>query len=171
MGGYVEWYFEWDAQDWVSERTSLTIVCVCVLLAWCCCLYVCIYYMIWWCISLDIVLDLTWVSLNIIHEWFALWSTIEWQDLLHDNQLNWIGYDVRSCAWVEIVAEQGQRSVTTTKEMTCITITIIDIPSALETSLDIHSIPRIQYVPILSKSTQSLISWLVVVVGRQWVAF
>ena len=29
MGGYVEWYFEWDAQDWVSERTSLTIVCVC----------------------------------------------------------------------------------------------------------------------------------------------
>ena len=117
------------------------------------------------------ILYLTWVSLNIIHEWFALWSTIEWQDLLHDNQLNWIGYDVRSCAWVEIVAEQGQRSVTTTKEMTCITITIIDIPSALDTSLDIHSIPRIQYVPILSKSTQSLISWLVVVVGRQWVAF
>eukprot|EP00984_Skeletonema_dohrnii_P032658 scaffold27140_cov78-Skeletonema_dohrnii-CCMP3373.AAC.2 len=40
-----------------------------------------------------------------------------------------------------IVAEQKVSGQTTTKEMTCITI-IIDIPSALETSLDIHSIPR-----------------------------
>ena len=43
MGGYVEWYFEWDAQDWVSERTSLTIVCVCCWLGAVVCMCVILY--------------------------------------------------------------------------------------------------------------------------------